>query len=91
MEKLAIFGGNPLGPAVPVWPVRDAREEQAVVEVVRSSVYGGYPEPGPHAARFAADFAAMHDSAYGIACARAAELGSYHPAAQPAGAAHLQT
>jgi dTDP-4-amino-4,6-dideoxygalactose transaminase len=69
MEKLALLGGEPLDPKVPIWPVRDERDEQAVVEVIRSGVYGGFPEPAPHAAQFAADFAAMHDAAYGIACA----------------------
>jgi dTDP-4-amino-4,6-dideoxygalactose transaminase len=68
MEKLALLGGKPSGVTLPDWPIRDEREEQAVVEVIRSGVYGGYPEPAPHAARFAADFAAMHDAAYGIAC-----------------------
>lgn len=68
MEKLALFGGTAVQPRVPDWPVRDARDEQALIEVVRSGVYGGYPEPAPHARRFAADFAAMHDAAFGIAC-----------------------
>ncbi len=69
MGKLTILGGEVHPPAIPVWPVRDEREEQAVVEVIRSGVYGGFPEPAPHAARFAADFAAMHDAVYAIACA----------------------
>lgn len=68
MEKLALFGGPAVQPHIPEWPVRDEREEQALIEVVRSGVYGGFPEPAPHAKRFAADFAAMHDAAYGIAC-----------------------
>jgi dTDP-4-amino-4,6-dideoxygalactose transaminase len=68
VSKLAILGGTPTKPPIPIWPVRDEREEQAVVEVIRSGVYGGFPEPAPHAASFAADFAAMHDAAYGIAC-----------------------
>ncbi len=69
MSKLALLGGTPNKPAVPTWPVRDEREELVVIEVIRSGVYGGFPEPAPHAARFAADFAAMHDAAFGIACA----------------------
>jgi dTDP-4-amino-4,6-dideoxygalactose transaminase len=68
VDKLAILGGSPAKPIIPTWPVRDEREEQAVVEVVRSGVYGGFPEPAPRTGRFAADFAAMHDAAYGIAC-----------------------
>lgn len=68
MAQLALFGGTPIAPTVPTWPVRDEREEQAVIEVIRSGVYGGFPEPAPRAARFSADFAAMHDAAYGIAC-----------------------
>ena len=69
MTQLALLGGEPMNPTIPVWPVRDEREEQAVVEVIRSGMYGGHPEPAPRAARFAAAFAAMHDSKYGIACA----------------------
>ena len=69
MEKLAILGGKPINPTIPTWPVRDEREEQAVIEVIRSGNYGGYPEPAPRTARFAAAFAEMHDAAYGIACA----------------------
>src|SRR4051794_13163492 len=69
MNKLALFGGTAINPAIPEWPVRDQREEQAVIEVIRSGNYGGYPEPAPRAARFAADFAQMHNAAYGIACA----------------------
>jgi dTDP-4-amino-4,6-dideoxygalactose transaminase len=68
VSKLAILGGTPNKPTIPPWPVRDEREEQALIEVVRSGNYGGFPEPAPHAAKFAADFAAMHDAAYGIAC-----------------------
>lgn len=68
MEKLALLGGKALNPAVPEWPVRDERDEQAVLDVIRSGVYGGFPEPAPHAAQFATDFAAMHDAAYGITC-----------------------
>ena len=67
-EPLALFGGDSLNPTVPDWPVRDEREEQAVIEVIRSGNYGGFPEPGLRAGRFASAFAAMHDAAYGIAC-----------------------
>ena len=69
MKKLALLGGEALTPTIPVWPVRDEREEQTVIEVIRSGQYGGVPEPAPHAAQFAADFAAMHNAAYGITCA----------------------
>ncbi len=68
MDKLALFGGKAINPAVPDWPIHDEREEQAVLEVIRSGVWGGFPEPAPRAAKFAADFAAMHNAAYGIAC-----------------------
>lgn len=67
-SKLALFGGKPIQPNIPEWPVRDEKEEQALLEVVRSGHYGGAPEPSPRAERFAADFAAMHDAKYGIAC-----------------------
>jgi dTDP-4-amino-4,6-dideoxygalactose transaminase len=69
MKTLALLGGKPINPIIPVWPVRDEQEEKAVVAVIRSGVYGGFPEPAPHAAQFAADFAAMHSAAYGITCA----------------------
>lgn len=67
-QKLALFGGKPNPPPIPDWPVRDEREEQALLEVVRSGEYGGHPEPAPYAARFSAKFAEMHDANYGIAC-----------------------
>src|SRR5688500_2671989 len=68
MSRLALMGGNAIAPHIPSWPIHDEREEKALIEVVRSGAYGGFPEPSPHAARFAADFAAMHDAAYGVAC-----------------------
>jgi dTDP-4-amino-4,6-dideoxygalactose transaminase len=68
MSRLALMGGNAVAPHIPSWPIHDEREEKALIEVVRSGAYGGFPEPSPHAARFAADFAAMHDAAYGVAC-----------------------
>lgn len=67
-QKLALFGGQAIQPDVPTWPIRDEREEQALIEVVRSGEYGGHPEPAARAKRFAEKFAEMHDSKYAIAC-----------------------
>lgn len=41
----------------PEWPERGAPEEEAVLRVVRSGRWGGYPAPGPEAQRFQAAFA----------------------------------
>jgi dTDP-4-amino-4,6-dideoxygalactose transaminase len=69
MAKLAINGGKPsVTASFPPWPIYDEREEAALLEVLRSGRWGGYPEPGPHAARFAADFATFQGARYGICC-----------------------
>jgi dTDP-4-amino-4,6-dideoxygalactose transaminase len=46
-----------------VW---DEAEIQAVTDVVRSGNWGGFPEPGPNAARFEAAFAAYQGARHGI-------------------------
>ena len=64
--KLAILGGAPVHDgAWPVWPVHDEAEEAAVLEVVRSGEWGGYPMPNRFAKRFAERFARYHDCAFG--------------------------
>lgn len=69
MSQLAIAGGQPVHTApYPPWPIHDERDEAAVLEVVRSGRWGGYPEPGPKAAAFAEKFAAMQDARFGIGC-----------------------
>ncbi len=67
MPALALHGGTPVRTTeYPAWPIADEREIAAVTAVIRSGQWGGYPEPGPHAARFAAAFAAYHGAKYGI-------------------------
>lgn len=43
----------------PAWPERGAPEEEALVRVVRSGRWGGYPPPGPEAAAFQEAFSAF--------------------------------
>ncbi len=67
MAELAINGGTPVRPqGYPAWPVFDERDVQAVAETVRSGNWGGFPEPGPNAARFEAAFAAYQGARHGI-------------------------
>jgi dTDP-4-amino-4,6-dideoxygalactose transaminase len=70
MPHLAIAGGTPVrAKAYPAWPVWDQREIDAVTAVIRSGRWGGYPEPGPHAAAFAAAFAEFQGAKHGICMA----------------------
>jgi dTDP-4-amino-4,6-dideoxygalactose transaminase len=70
MAELAICGGAPVRPqGYPKWPVHDEREVQAVAAAVRSGRWGGFPEPGPLAAEFAARFATYQGAAHGVAMA----------------------
>jgi dTDP-4-amino-4,6-dideoxygalactose transaminase len=67
MAQLAVCGGPPVRPqGYPDWPVRDQRDLDAVTEVVRGGRWGGFPEPGPLAARFAERFAAYQGSRHGV-------------------------
>ena len=70
MAQLAIRGGHPVRTQhYPAWPVWDQREIDAVTNVIRSGRWGGFPEPGPHAAAFAAAFAAFQSAKHGICMA----------------------
>jgi dTDP-4-amino-4,6-dideoxygalactose transaminase len=70
MAHLAIRGGAPVRTTdYPAWPIWDQREIDAVTDVVRSGRWGGYPEPGPRAAAFAAAFAAYQGAKHGICMA----------------------
>ena len=53
----------------PDWPSLDESDVDAVTAVVRGGQVGGYPEPGPRAAEFAAGFAAYQGAAHGIVMA----------------------
>ena len=67
MAELAINGGTPVRPqGYPAWPVWDESEIEAVTSVVRSGEWGGYPEPGVHAAAFEEHFAAYQGAAHGV-------------------------
>ncbi|HJW35947.1 MAG TPA: aminotransferase class I/II-fold pyridoxal phosphate-dependent enzyme, partial [Actinomycetes bacterium] len=67
MAELALRGGAPVRPeGYPAWPVHDERDVEAVAEVVRGGRWGGFPEPGPRAASFAARFAAYQGSRHGV-------------------------
>jgi dTDP-4-amino-4,6-dideoxygalactose transaminase len=70
MSNLAISGGTPVRSApYPAWPAMDESDAQAVADVVRSGQVGGFPEPGPKAAEFAAAFAAYQGAAHGVVMA----------------------
>ena len=61
-EQLAIAGGSPVkSDAYPAWPYFDAKDEAILLEVLRSGVWGGYPEPGKYNARFCETFAAYQN------------------------------
>jgi len=70
MAKLAIAGGKPVRrkpfPASPVYTNHEAR---ALLQVLRSRNWGGYPFPNTHASAFATKFAKAHGAKYGIALA----------------------
>src|SRR5262245_14523880 len=64
-ELPAILGGTPLlDGRVPRWPVWGDEERVAVAEVLESGDW--WQGDGRVAARFAADFAAMHGARYGL-------------------------
>jgi dTDP-4-amino-4,6-dideoxygalactose transaminase len=64
---LALLGGTPLRTRpFPLWPAYDQQEEQALLEVLRSRVWGGYHEC---VKELESDFAKYHDVPYAVACA----------------------
>jgi dTDP-4-amino-4,6-dideoxygalactose transaminase len=67
MSELAIRGGTPVRSSpYPAWPAGGEREITAVSEVIRGGGWGGFPEPGPNAARFEEAFAAYQGARHGI-------------------------
>jgi dTDP-4-amino-4,6-dideoxygalactose transaminase len=68
MATLAINGGTPVRTApYPPWPeTNDDAYAAAVDAVVRSGEWGGFPEPGVHAAAFETAFADYQGAAHGI-------------------------
>lgn len=66
MDKLALFGGEPVkSSSFPAWPQYDERERQALVEVLESRKW--WRTPGTRTLQFEREFAAYHDAKHGIA------------------------
>jgi len=66
-EKLAIHGGEPVRTKpYPTWPMAGAREEELLLEVIRSQQWGGYHKL---VGEFEALFAQMHDCEHAVTCA----------------------
>jgi len=67
MSELAILGGPKTRPEpYPAWPVWDQRDLDAVIEVVKSGRWGGYPYPGPKTAELAMKFAELQGGGYAV-------------------------
>ena len=65
MGKLAITGGKQLRKKpLPQWPIATKAEAAALKNVLESTLWGGQPFPGKHAAAFAAKFARVHTAKY---------------------------
>jgi len=66
--KLAITGGKALRKTpFTRWPIATKGEAAALKDVLESTLWGGQPFPGKHAAAFAAKFAKVHTAKYGSA------------------------
>ncbi len=70
-DTLALLGGTPVCSEPPAvrWPEPADTERRALADALADGDWGGYPEPGPRAAAFAASFAAAHDTSHGICAA----------------------
>src|SRR5512147_1384604 len=68
MSELAILGG-PKTRTQPYsqWPVWDQRDIDAVVEVVKSGQWGGFPYPGPKTTELVKKFSEMQGGGYAVA------------------------
>lgn len=67
MGKLAITGGKPVRrKPFPAWPVFTKQEEKALLKVLRSANWGGYPFPNQRAAAFGKKFARFHGAKFGL-------------------------
>jgi len=67
MEKLALLGGQPVKTKdFPAWPQYDEKEENALMEVLRSGVW--WRTPGTKTLAFEQQFAEYHQARYGLAC-----------------------
>lgn len=67
MSDLAILGGSKTRTEpYPEWPVWDQRDIDAVIEVIKSGRWGGYPYPGPKTSELAKKFAEMQGGGYAV-------------------------
>jgi dTDP-4-amino-4,6-dideoxygalactose transaminase len=67
MPILALRGGLPVRTApFPRWPVWDDAERQAVLDVLESGNWGGFPFPNTKGREFGARFAAAQGAAFGL-------------------------
>ncbi len=65
-EKLAIHGGEPVRrTGYPDWPMAGAREEELLLDVLRSDQWGGYNR---FVAEFEKLFGGVHDAKHVVAC-----------------------
>lgn len=70
MSNLAICGGTPVRQQpFTRWPVYDDRDRAALLRVLESQNWGGYPSPNFEAAAFARAFAKHHDAPFGVCAA----------------------
>ena len=70
MAKLAIAGGSPVKTtSFPAWPQFDEKEKLAIIEVLESRNWGGYPFPNHLAERFSKRFAAHQDAKHALCAA----------------------
>jgi dTDP-4-amino-4,6-dideoxygalactose transaminase len=67
MSDLAALSGTPIRTEpYPKWPVYDQRDIQAIIDVIISGRWGGYPGPGLQTAEFARCFAEMQGGGYSV-------------------------
>ncbi|RME86417.1 MAG: DegT/DnrJ/EryC1/StrS family aminotransferase [Caldilineae bacterium] len=70
MSELAVLGGQPTRTEpYPPWPEFDDRDLQAVITVVKSRRWGGYPYPGPETEAFLQGFLELQGGRYAVAAA----------------------
>lgn len=70
MAKLAIAGGAPVRTkSFTEWPQFDEREKRAILSVLESRNWGGYPLPNQLAERFSQRFAAHQDAKHALCAA----------------------
>lgn len=67
MSQLAIHGGAPLRTQpFPAWPVFDSTDEQALLSVLHSGVWGVTDNPASPVHQFEHEFARLHQARFGL-------------------------